>query len=243
MESTKEKENNKKLKNIEKIKKKNIDRIKKDTEKREEMKQMDIDRKEKKNLSLASVKALSKEERIDYIFNSMKCQIEENENNPVFNREDTGSYLFNKNSYVYHIELLHSSVTVNGEILTVEEFKQKVFEYINLCFEHYKIPTIVGVSVYLGISNQIFNNYLLNPSSKFHEIACYTNDIIHEITLQATISGKVPVALLQTIGANWGYQPKNNNNVMIVGDVSNSNKEKMDALQALQISQSNDTDN
>lgn len=218
-------------------KKATFEKIERDKKKRQELKEMDNARKEKNNLSLAQVKSLSKDERINYIFNSMKCQIEENNANPVFNHEDTGSYLFNKNSYTYHIELLHSSVNSNAELLTIEDFKQKVFEYIELCFEHYKIPTVVGVAIYLGVSNQVFNNYLLNPSSKFYDIANYTNDIIHEITLQATMSGKVPVALLQTIGANWGYQPKNNNNVMIIGDMNNSNKEKMDALQALQVSQ------
>lgn len=185
---------------------------------------------------------LTPEEHFEATISDMAKQIEESrlrEDDPA-NTKRFSSYLCNNDNKAFHLEIIKRAFTKRPVYLDPDEFVPVAVEYFDHCYKYDKMPTMAGLSTFAGISYNTFRTWLSEPQNLFHPIAQTISDIIHDMTLSATIDGNVNFNVMKLIGySEWQYKDNaqdKTTNININYHEQKTEQEKLDHINALKLS-------
>ena len=192
--------------------------------------------------------AMSKEERAALIFNDMQKNISQdldpninlniNQTKLSEQARDARNYMSLPTSKQYHLEMVKRTFTKNAPYTDPDELQIQFADYFKLCYEFKKTPTIEGLCIYAGISLVGFQIHIKEPQSIFHEVCVKAKSLIHEFTQQAAIEGYISPQMYSLLAKNyWNFVTNSDNNVVVINNNDTSAKQKLDLLDALELSQ------
>ena len=175
--------------------------------------------------------AMPKQERIRLVLDAMENDInQQKKDNPEM--KGIRPYLADQSNQLFHFEIIKHNQQTCRKYNRPEDFYHQALQYFQLCFKHGKLPTIVGLATYTGISYSSFLYQMNFQNELLHDVCAYCSDVIHDMTLNATLDGKIKPELYNSLAEmNWNKRQKNGNLVVIN---NNSNQDKNDVLDALE---------
>ena len=69
------------------------------------------------------------------------------------------------------------------------------------------------------------------PNELLHDACMFFSDTIHDMTLNATLDGKIKPELYNTINTNYWNREKKTGNVVVINNNSQSKNDVLDAIE------------
>lgn len=185
---------------------------------------------------------LSDKEHFDATISDMAKQIEDSrlrDDDPA-NAKRYSNYLCNNDNKAFHLEIIKRAFTKQPVYLSPDDFAPVAVDYFQHCYKFNKMPTMVGLSSFAGINYSTFRQWLSEPQNLFYPIAQKISDIIHDMTLSATMDGNVNINVLKLLAfSEWSYKDTSmakTTNVNLNFSEQKSAQEKLDHINALKLS-------
>lgn len=185
---------------------------------------------------------LSDKEHFDATISDMAKQIEDSrlrDDDPA-NVKRYSNYLCNNDNKAFHLEIIKRAFTKQPVYLSPDDFAPVAVDYFQHCYKFNKMPTMVGLSSFAGINYSTFRQWLSEPQNLFYPIAQKVSDIIHDMTLSATMDGNVNINVLKLLAfSEWSYKDTSmakTTNVNLNFSEQKSAQEKLDHINALKLS-------
>ena len=208
-----------------------------------------VNRKPVKNTitSLEPVKGMTKEERIELVFARTKLELDKNKDKldgvpqheiPQLKRP---SYLSHDDNRIFNLELAKRTFATQTHYNEPQDLQLALAEYVALCDQHGKFPTITSACVYIGMPSKEFYEIASNPLSLFYDVISRFRDFCEALQSNGAIEGAINPNVFSTLAKKWydGFDNDSNKNQTIILNNNNySQDDRNRLLNALEISQS-----
>ena len=152
------------------------------------------------------------------------------------NNKARQSYMSEPNVKEFNKGLREHSLTKIGRpyaFSSLEQLKDDLSEYFNLCEKTDTVPTITAIALWLGVNRDTIYAHAHNPNSPFSETLKNVINYCHITMENGTIAGKInPVTFIFLAKNYFGLEDSKNITVTpTTGDNTINNQATMSALQ------------
>ena len=197
--------------------------------------------------TLEPVKGMTKEERIELVFARTKLELDRNKEKldgtpqselPQLRRP---SYLSHDDNRIFNLELAKRTFATQTHYNEPQDLQLALAEYVALCDQHGKFPTITSACVYIGMPSKEFYEIASNPLSLFYDVISRFRDFCEALQSNGAIEGAINPNVFSTLAKKWydGFDNDSNKNQTIILNNNNyTQDDRTRLLNALEISQS-----
>ncbi len=178
-----------------------------------------------------------------------RLSIEEREENAIRSlearREARGSlskfvqsnYLDNPQIKEFNKKLRENGINKTRQPIklgSVEDTRNEINSYFDLCDDYSQLPSIKSLCLYLGISTSTYNAYLREADSEYGELFRAAIDYIHSIIESGAMNNKInPATYMFTASNFYGMRDSKQIDISAIAPSQNTSMSSRESLSAL----------
>lgn len=180
-----------------------------------------------------------------------RLSIEEREENALkclearqLAKQQTGIVKFAQSSYLENEDLkkFNKQLRDNGfkklgkpiKLGSVEETKEEIQNYFDLCDSYSQLPSIKSLCLYLGISVSTYNTYLREVDSEYGDLFRAAIDYIHSVIEGGALNNKLnPATYMFTATNFYGMRDSKQIDISAIAPSQNNSMSSRESLNAL----------